>query len=115
MNLLKTPLWDLSDIENLDQHQNYIRLRLFQDDFIAECSLYELLWFFGIKDASTLHKQFKVWNKVEALEWIQEGSIYQETLPFADYWDVTRVQLTSTNHPQPDSVDGVYIFGSKKK
>lgn len=66
MNLLKTPMWDVPDIETLDLHENYMRLRLFQDEV------------------------------------------------FAEYVDLTRVQLEPTRHPSPEPVDGIYIFGSKK-
>ncbi|WP_185969407.1 hypothetical protein [Corynebacterium glutamicum] len=114
MNLLKTPMWDVPDIETLDLHENYMRLRLFQDEVFAECSIYELLWFFGIKDAPTLLEQFRVWSATGALEWLEEDHIHQETLPFAEYVDLTRVQLEPTRHPSPEPVDGIYIFGSKK-
>ncbi|AMA00913.1 hypothetical protein APT58_12050 [Corynebacterium glutamicum] len=66
MNLLKTPMWDVPDIETLDLHENYMRLRLFQDEV------------------------------------------------FAEYVDLTRVQLAPTRHPSPEPVDGIYIFGPKR-
>ena len=81
MNLLKTPMWDVPDIETLDLHENYMRLRLFQDEVFAECSIYELLWFFGIKDAPTLLEQFRVWNKTGALEWLKEDKHPTRTNP----------------------------------
>lgn len=114
MKLLKTPMWDVPDIETLDPHENYMRLRLFQEDVIAECSIYELLWFFGIKDALTLREQFRVWSATGALEWLEEDNIHQETLPFAEYLEQTRVQQEPTRHPIPEIVDGAYYFGSKK-
>ena len=81
MNLLKTPMWDVPDIETLDLHENYMRLRLFQDEVFAECSIYELLWFFGIKDALILREQFRVWSTTGALKWLKEDKHPTRTNP----------------------------------
>lgn len=115
MQLLNIPLWEITNLNTLEQHQSYIRLRLHEEIVVAECTIYELLWFFGIKDAATLQEQFVIWHDMGALVWNAQEHIHQETIPFADYFESSRIQTERTSHPTPYTESGAFFFGAKKE